>query len=442
MFSVIFFKVAAELALYYSLFAVTPTLLELSLPPFIMIGLLSLAMLTASFLKSKQKRELRYLGLIFVVIAFFLSLNTFTDLFSVIPPCLYVTYIIHKGNFDLDPLDVRKEFRISLLGAGILFFVLLVMDWFSEMGLQEFLPTIAEKRINLIVPEEMIKYLLLFIVMMALAVRQVRYDSDYYKGYNLMQWIEAGVILVPAVIAIVLIVNFGPPILTKGANALGEVISEIRFERDSDTYFEWKRWTGRRNDISRKELDEVNKEQQGKEDNGEVWHYDGHADKDVDSHFGQENLEIIWPYMDILSNPLLLFGIFIGIVLIVVAIALIRSTRRLTFKKRIKTNYNIRDVRDDDAFKKKNKVKVFSNRAKVRRVYCDFLDIIRKNGITLNNRMTSEEVYEKIRTVFDDESAKALRNVYIKARYDDFSDVTNDEVRDAKQALNGIKKLS
>ena len=75
-------------------------------------------------------------------------------------------------------------------------------------------------------------------------------------------------------------------------------------------------------------------------------------------------------------------------------------------------------------------------------MYCDFLDIIRKNGITLNNRMTSEEVYEKIRTVFDDESAKALRNVYIKARYDDFSDVTNDEVRDAKQALNGIKKLS
>ena len=52
--------------------------------------------------------------------------------------------------------------------------------------------------------------------------------------------------------------------------------------------------------------------------------------------------------------------------------------------------------------------------------------------------MTSEEILSVLKGVVNDEEARALRNIYISARYNDFSKTTDEDVRLAKEAL---KKL-
>jgi hypothetical protein len=89
---------------------------------------------------------------------------------------------------------------------------------------------------------------------------------------------------------------------------------------------------------------------------------------------------------------------------------------------------------------KKKKASKLSNRHKVRQLYREFLRAENGWGLKLKKNDTSADVLRRIHPETDKESAAALRQVYLAARYDDRQNISREQVSEAKQALKGTRK--
>ena len=98
-------------------------------------------------------------------------------------------------------------------------------------------------------------------------------------------------------------------------------------------------------------------------------------------------------------------------------------------------NTKIKSVRAEGASGVRRNRRETGNRGKVRKIYREFLSLSRKKGIKITDKMTSEEILNAIKTIFDEQSAVALRDVYIVARYNEHADISNEQVRIAREAL-------
>ncbi|MBE6116749.1 MAG: hypothetical protein E7187_08025 [Erysipelotrichaceae bacterium] len=87
--------------------------------------------------------------------------------------------------------------------------------------------------------------------------------------------------------------------------------------------------------------------------------------------------------------------------------------------------------------KRKKQKTVMNNRQKVRNTYREFLHYARRHGITLRKQTTTADIISE-NFFRNNENAAALREIYIKARYSDGSDISEDEVSRAKALLKNI----
>lgn len=81
-----------------------------------------------------------------------------------------------------------------------------------------------------------------------------------------------------------------------------------------------------------------------------------------------------------------------------------------------------------------------SNRGKVRRYYREFLRSERRRGMKLRTDQTSEDILNQVSGKTDRTAAARLRQVYLRARYDEKSELTADEVQTAKNALKKARE--
>ena len=79
-----------------------------------------------------------------------------------------------------------------------------------------------------------------------------------------------------------------------------------------------------------------------------------------------------------------------------------------------------------------------SNRSKVRRLYRNYLKLVRRKGQRLEPDQTTADILENHPENTDAEAAARLRQVYLKARYDTENPVTDREVEQAKAALKQV----
>ena len=76
-----------------------------------------------------------------------------------------------------------------------------------------------------------------------------------------------------------------------------------------------------------------------------------------------------------------------------------------------------------------------SNRSKLRKVYRDFLKTEKRRGHKLQPWHTSQDILDELQPSGDQEAAARLRNIYLSARYDPSSNVTAQQIQEAKDAL-------
>ena len=89
--------------------------------------------------------------------------------------------------------------------------------------------------------------------------------------------------------------------------------------------------------------------------------------------------------------------------------------------------------------RKGKKAPLLSNRAHVQQLYRTFLRQEIRRGMTLRPSDTSEDVLRKLHQDADFESAAALRNIYIQARYEQSHPVSHEQVEKAREALKRLQ---
>lgn len=80
-----------------------------------------------------------------------------------------------------------------------------------------------------------------------------------------------------------------------------------------------------------------------------------------------------------------------------------------------------------------------SNRAYIRQLYRTFLRQEIRRGMTLRSSDTTEDILRKLDQDDDLESAAALRQIYIQARYDQSHPVSHEQVEKAREALKHLQ---
>lgn len=135
------------------------------------------------------------------------------------------------------------------------------------------------------------------------------------------------------------------------------------------------------------------------------------------------------------TDPMLIWGLLVAVFLLIAAILLYRS-----FQKR-RNSSEVGKIRLSTVDPpKKKKASKLSNRHKVRQLYREFLRAENGWGLKLKKNDTSADVLRRIHPDTDKESAAALRQVYLAARYDDRQNISREQVSEAKQALKGTRK--
>ncbi len=134
------------------------------------------------------------------------------------------------------------------------------------------------------------------------------------------------------------------------------------------------------------------------------------------------------------TDPILIWGLLVAVLLLIAGVLLYKSfQKRKTFGEVGKMKLSVIDP------PKKNRPPVLSNRHKVRQLYREFLRTENGWGLKLKKNDTSADVLRRIHQDTDKESAAALRQVYLAARYDDRQNISREQVNAAKQALKGTK---
>ncbi|MBR5789854.1 MAG: DUF4129 domain-containing protein [Lachnospiraceae bacterium] len=82
--------------------------------------------------------------------------------------------------------------------------------------------------------------------------------------------------------------------------------------------------------------------------------------------------------------------------------------------------------------------RLLTNRERVRSVYRRFISIMKARGIVITDNMTSEEILNLLTGLMNYDSAVALRNIYIKARYNDTGEIDASEIKAAREALRKL----
>ena len=111
-----------------------------------------------------------------------------------------------------------------------------------------------------------------------------------------------------------------------------------------------------------------------------------------------------------------------------------------SFYKRRATSENGAQIERVENVPQKKKIPVFSNRARVRQLYRDFLQREQSLGMKVKRNDTSESILRRIHRSTDQPSADQLRNIYLSARYDGRNDISRDQVEQAKQAFKNTHK--
>lgn len=407
----IFWKLFGDICLYFSVVGALPTLFyhEFS---FLWPALLcSIGAMAAAMILFRGKYRGRLWGLLFPL----LSLLPATDLMGLIillPPVIYTAAVILRGQFLLEYLSFREFFRKSCIFFTILF-VLLCMGSATEDMTRPWAAVISL--------EDPLRYGIFFAVSGVILLRQLRMgcdsgsrDRQLNNSQTALMAAGSGVVVLLMVGAERLISAYGQEIL----NALGQflmlIISlpigilgwlvNLLFGDMTQMYEELPEGTG----------------------------------STMPTETIAEGVPPPAPSIGTVQPQDLPFPWWLAVVIVVVLTAILLAALHLY---RSKAAGGASQTVFDKVIlpERKAKQSAASSRAKVRRYYREHLKTERRKGLRLRHNQTSADILERIAPDTDAQAAARLRDIYLRARYDEKAEISPQDALDAKNALRKLK---
>lgn len=394
----LYLKLVAEYSLYASIINGNIELFFNSINFLPVILVMALAPCVSKFLYDKFGGNIRILGVIPIIVAFFFSEFNFANVVLLIPIAFYSLTMVVRRNVDVEYYTFKKQFTIwAILGAVIFFFC---------YGLHMYMGYDAkEMKAGLL-------YYLAFFVIGIVVARRLRYCNEKTSVDSIKSIAAVGVIAFIGTGLYKLADVFGNEINGAIRDVLAVLFIPLGWMYEK--FADFMRDSGGMVRVASGNAEEQASVYEGEFGNG---HYGGETEG-VKFDLPIENIIIV-------ATIILLMTAFI-----IAAVTFYSKTRNL--KKNEYLHEKIEDIQV------KKKAPFFSNEEKIRRIYRQFLSFTSSMGVKISPNMTSEEIIDALNARVNKAEAEALRNIYIGVRYDDFSKPTDEDVRIAKEAMKKI----
>ena len=137
-------------------------------------------------------------------------------------------------------------------------------------------------------------------------------------------------------------------------------------------------------------------------------------------------------------------GKVLAVILIILLIAaviylLYRLIRRLLEQNVVMKQEEIYETQTLETAGERKK-RLTGNRKKIRKYYQGYQSLLRSRGVLIQRFMTSQEILDENTDVSKIEEEKQLRQIYLKARYDEEGQPTSSDVQEIKELFDQIKK--
>jgi hypothetical protein len=138
----------------------------------------------------------------------------------------------------------------------------------------------------------------------------------------------------------------------------------------------------------------------------------------------------------------IIVGVLVAVLLVLLLFLIYKLIRGIRGGN-ISKDLQYEDAQDERFYfgksgKKKRRREKRTNNNKIREIYREYLSFMRMNGVKISAESTSEEILEASKSYLDSREADRLRELYIRARYNDAEQLSDEEVQLAKGLLEEI----
>ena len=395
---VYYLKDVAILCFYFSFIKANSVAVPNTINYIPVILIMALGPILSKILYARYREETRYLGLIPIAVSFLVSEITPANVLLVLPVAVYSIVLVIKKFKELEYYSYVKLFRALLICGGGFTILFTIMAFFTQWEMREHVIGTL--------------YFAAFVIIGMIVARRLRMITDRVRKdtFKSLIYIAAATGLLSLV---GVIYRFFSESINAGIRyALMYLLIPFGYLNE--------KWSEMMKDAGKMPATVAT----------------GNAAIQVNMEFtGGTTLQ-----EDMLNSGYTLpFNeIIIGMTVILLGVVLFFVIRQLS----VRGHKGNRDEYESYKVVKTKKKKQYDhspNSEKIRKVYRQFLAAMHTRGIVVTNAMTSEEILGILTDNLNYEAAVALRNVYIHARYDEYGEITNEEVTLAKEA---IKRLS
>jgi len=371
--------------------------------------IMSLGPVFAKVMYERYAGGSRFLGLIPIVAAFFVSPITIINVALLIAPAVYMTIVVARRKKTAE-YYLFVELFIFLIIGGLMFLLLYtLMTWQFNQNPSTLIRRSFDDAVG------GCKYFVAFFISGVIVARNLRIREKFSFGTIKNFALLAGV--VSAVSLMLLGFEKISDVVIKGARWLAVLILlPLGYLSDGWTTFGHK-------------VGEIIETSSGNPLKRESFI----------NYFMEESSGVnVIPLMYKKGKAYLpLEEVYFIVVLILFLIVVIVASMAISRRKH-KDN---RDEFANEKLKENNTVKkrrLLTKRERVRSLYRRFITIMKARGIVITDNMTSEEVLVLLTELVNYDSAVILRNIYIKARYNDLGDIDASEIKMAREALEKL----
>jgi len=410
----IFFKVLSDSLFYLGVIMGCPTLFRVD--GFLFIGgiLISLGVFVSAKMMDRYKDHLKPLGFIFIVAGVASGFTSLGNVICLLPLAGYGVYQIVSG---MDHIEINGEIRMGRVKIIVFASYLFVLAGLSLLN------TVSGIRWDF---TGACAYGFAAFICEVIALRGLRLGADYTTGKMLYQVGEMGAFTVAgAALAGVLYL-------------LRNVFATVAIFIASRVLIALAYLTGKSVDVFNS-IDSDSPSALGGW--GKIKNMVFLRVKYKKTYTGEKHMGYWQKHWQ--HNGDLKFLVIIGIGLMLLAFIIYLVKSGVGFKRIniVFSGSKSKDLPEEASPEKKETgfFKRLNNRGRIRKVYKEFMVYLGKKGIVISPGLTSEEILDLLLSQMDMESAKEVRNIYLKARYSDLSEITSEEVNRAEKALKRIK---
>lgn len=397
-------KLFGDLCLYFSVVGAFPSLFFHSFSLLWPAVLCGVGTGMAAFASERGKDRLRFLGLLLPASAFLLC-GSWMDLLILLPAVIYTGAVIIRGSLALEYYGQRQFFLRSLVAWAIFFVVICLLQHFESM--------------TLVVPRALtfdygtaLVYGLLYGGAQVVLLLRLRMGEEEAQAGKLHGAQMAGVLTATGGFLLAA-VGLERLLLERGTSLLGQLVKVGWTLFSLLTELIGLLFKG-----EQKELEELLEERQPTDP---TFATNPFPTGEGTAPVVEESKEIAFPWW---------LAVFILLALLAVLLYMLK-----TFHTACGGGHTEEKIQALSPQDREEKEVRRTNREKVRRSYRAFLKAEKRKGLKLRTDQTSEDILHSLGENTDRQAAAQLRQVYLRARYDEQHPVTQEQVKEARSAM-------